>query len=139
MDEGGGDCGVDAAGECADHAPVADLLADAEDGVSDEVAGGPVAAAAADAQEEVLEELLTVRRVHDLGVELQADEAAVVRHHGVGRGVRVGERAEAGRKLGDAVAVGHPDGDGRRKAFEELIWRTNVTVLTPNCIIFAAI
>ena len=120
VDEGGGDGGVDAAGERADDAPVADLLADAEDGVGDEVAGGPVAAAAADAEEEVLEELLAVGRVHDFGVELEADEAAVVRHDGVGGAIGVGEGAEAGRELGDAVAVGHPDGDcrGQAKAVE---------------------
>ena len=37
--ERGGDGGVDAAGERADDAAVADLLADADDGVGDEVAG----------------------------------------------------------------------------------------------------
>src|SRR5207245_2457912 len=83
VDERGGDGGVDAAGEGADHSPVADLLPDAEDGVGDEVAGGPIAAAAADAQEEVLEELLTVRRAHDREVELKTDAAAVGRQHGV--------------------------------------------------------
>ncbi len=50
VDERGGDGGVDAAGERADDAPVADLLPDAEDGVGDEVARGPVAAATADTQ-----------------------------------------------------------------------------------------
>ena len=49
------DGGVDAAGERADHAAVADLLADAVDAVGDEVAGRPVAAAAADLVEEVLD------------------------------------------------------------------------------------
>ena len=34
-----------------------------------------------------------------------------LRHDGVGGVVGVGEGAEAGRQLGDAVAVGHPDGD----------------------------
>ena len=119
VDEGGGDGGVDAAGERADDAAVADLLADAEDGVGDEVAGGPVAAAAADAEEEVLEELLAVGRVHDLGVELEAEEAAVVGHDGVGGVVGVGDGVEAGRELCDAVAVGHPDGDRGGEAVEE--------------------
>ena len=40
-----------------------------------------------------------MRRVHDLGVELDADEARVVAHRGVGGVVGVGEGAEAGREL----------------------------------------
>ncbi len=75
MDERGGDGGVDAAGEGADDVAVAHLLADALDALGDEVRGRPVAAAAADAVEEVLDDLLALGGVDDLGVELEAEHA----------------------------------------------------------------
>ena len=45
VDEGGGDCGVDTAGQAADHFGVADLLADLGDLVLDDGGGVPVVAA----------------------------------------------------------------------------------------------
>ena len=52
----GDDGGIDAAGEAADDRGVADLLADGLDRLGDEVAHLPVAGAAADVVEEVLED-----------------------------------------------------------------------------------
>ena len=131
--EGGGDGGVDAAGEGAEHAAVAHLPADAQDRIGDEVAGRPVAAAAADAEDEVLDQRLPLGRVHHLRVELEADDAGVVAHDGDRGVLRVSEGAEAGGQLGNAVAVGHPDGHRAREALEDggvrLLVDDSVTVL----------
>ncbi len=51
-----------------------------------------------------------VRRVHDLGVELDAVDAPfVVLEHGHGRARRGGRDHEAVGRIGDAVEVAHPD------------------------------
>ena len=117
--QGGGDGGVDAAGEGADDAAGAHLLADAAHALGDEAAGGPVAPAAADVVEEVLQDALALGRVHHLGVELEAEEPGAVAHDGDGRVVGVGQGVEAGRHLGDAVAVAHPDRHRRWQALED--------------------
>src|SRR5690606_15744844 len=71
--EGGRDGRVHAAGESADHGAVADLRAYALDRLVDEGAGRPVGRAAADAEQEVGDDLVAARRVRDLGVELHAE------------------------------------------------------------------
>ena len=68
------DRGVDAAGEAAEHALAADLRADALDLLLDDGGGRPRGRRAGDLVEEVLQQLLAVRRVHDLRVELHAVE-----------------------------------------------------------------
>ena len=71
----------------------------------------PVAGEARDAEQEVLQEACADGGVDDLGVELDAVEAAVlVGDGGEGRGVALGEDGEARRDGGDLVAVAHPDG-----------------------------
>ena len=65
-----GHCRVDAAGQPADHALVADLRADPLDLLLDDVDHRPGRPAAGDVVEEVLEHLLAVRGVQHLGVEL---------------------------------------------------------------------
>jgi hypothetical protein len=75
--EGRGDGRIDAARQPADDVTVADLLADALDGVLDERAGCPGRFAAADAEGEVREDLIAARRVRDLGVELHAEDGRV--------------------------------------------------------------
>ena len=96
VDEQRGDRGVDPARERAEDALLADLGADALDLLLDHGRRRPGGPRAGDAVEEVLQHLLAVRRVHDLGVELDAVEAALRRLEG-------GDR----RRLGAA-------GDGRR-------------------------
>ena len=100
---------VDPAGQAADHAPVADLLADSGDLLLDHRRRGPGHVAAADALQERLEHCVAVRRVDDLRVVLDAVQAAVDvlqrRHRRLGRRR---ERGEARRRLEHGVAVRHP-------------------------------
>ena len=109
VDERGGHGGIDAAGEAEDHVRGADGLADLGHGAFDEVGHGPVRGAAADAEAEILDDERAHRGVDDLGVELDAEEAAVQVLHGGELGV-VGFRAglEAFGQARDLVAVGHP-------------------------------
>ena len=58
---------------------------------------------------EVAQQLRAVRRVHHLGMELHAVEAAaVVGDGGEGRALAGGHHAEAGRQAGHPVAMAHP-------------------------------
>ena len=66
------DRAVDAARQAADHAALADLLADVGDLGVAEAGHRPVAGAAADVPHEIGEQLAAVGRVHDLRVEHQA-------------------------------------------------------------------
>ena len=109
VDQDGDDRGVDPARERAEHALVADRVPDRVHGGIDEAGHGPRAGDAADV-EEVVEDLLALRGVDDLRVELDGVESPpLVRHRG-DRAVRGG--AERGEPLGRAqhrVAVAHPD------------------------------
>ncbi|GAA3088231.1 hypothetical protein GCM10020254_36090 [Streptomyces goshikiensis] len=98
LHEGRGDRGVHAAGEAADGALVADLLADRRDLLLDDVAGGPGGLQAGAAVEEVLQDLLAVRGVHHLGVVLHAVQLLLVVLEGR-------DRDDAGRR-GDGEALG---------------------------------
>ncbi len=109
VDERRGRGRVDAAGEAADDAAVADLLADPVDLLVDHRSGRPVLLAAGDLAQKALEDRLPVRGVDDLGMELNAVEAALVVLAGGDRGAGArGEGGEAGRRLVDAVAMAHP-------------------------------
>ena len=120
VDEHRGDARVDAAGEAADDAPVADLRADARDLLLDDRRRRPGQVAAADVAEERLEDVLPEGRVDDLGVELDAVEAALDRlDGGHGRRGRRGERGEPGRRGEDRVAVRHPAGLLGRQAGQQ--------------------
>ena len=88
---------------------VADLGADARDLLLDDRRRRPRHVAAADVAEEALEDVLAVGRVDDLGVELDAVDAALDRLEGRDRRRgRRGQRGEAGRRREDGVAVRHP-------------------------------
>jgi hypothetical protein len=120
MDEGGGDAGVDSAAEAEDDAFGADLLADFVDGVVDVVVHGPVAAAAADAVDEVADDFSAAGCVDDFGVELEAVEFLCAVFDGGVVGVfGDGDGFEAGGEFGEFVAVGVPDLEGFGQCEEE--------------------
>ena len=105
-----GDRGVDAAGQPADHAGVADLGADPGDLVRDDVAGVPVGRDAGGVVQEALDDLLAVGGVPHLGVPLHAVHPPLVARERGDRGRLAGrEDPEARGRLGDRVAVAHPD------------------------------
>ena len=70
------DAGIHAAAQAEDHLLLADLRADGLDRLVDVVAHRPVLAAAADAVDEVGEDLAPARRVDHFRVELQAEHLA---------------------------------------------------------------
>src|SRR5262249_41754630 len=101
--------GVDAAGQAANNAALADLGANLLDRLLLEGAHGPIALAAGDLAHEIAQQRCAVRRVPDLEVELGGVEAArLVGDHGDRRVRRGADYAEARRQPGDAVAVAHP-------------------------------
>ena len=104
------------------HLAGADLLADAGDLLGDDVAAVPVGGDAGGAVQEVLEHVLAVLGVLDLGVPLHAVEAALVVGERGDRGRRGrGEHVEALRRLRDGVAVAHPHGLLGRLAGEQRV------------------
>ncbi len=114
---------IDAAGQRADDALIADLSADLLDRLLAIGMHGPVALDAGDLLDEVLDQLGAVGRVHDLGVELHGVVfARFVGNEGEGRVGRGGQNLEARRDRGHAVAMGHPDlmaRAGRPEAVEQ--------------------
>jgi hypothetical protein len=107
--EGGRDRGIDAPGEPADHALPAHALAHAGDRVLHERGRRPCARAAAHAAREVAQHQPARLGVHDLGVELHADDRlARMGDGGEGRVLAGGDHLEAGRQAQHAVAVAHP-------------------------------
>ena len=100
---------IDPAAEPADHAPIADLLADLGNLGLAELCHRPVARKAADMAHEVCDQARTIRGMDHLGVKLGAVEfASLVRDHCERRTVTGGDDLEAGGKSGDLVAVAHP-------------------------------
>jgi hypothetical protein len=111
---------VDAARQPADHAAVADLGADPLDLLLDDRSWAPGRLAPADVREEVLEDVLAVRGVDDLRVELDSVEGALHVLEGCDRrSRRRGERREPRRRLEDRVAVRHPARLLARKAGQQ--------------------
>ena len=102
---------VDAARQRAEDALAADLGANPLHLLLDNRGRRPGRRCVGDAVEEVLEDVLAVRRVHDLGVELDAVEVALRRLEG-GHRRRRGRRDDlrAVGRLRDRVAVAHPHG-----------------------------
>ena len=96
VDEQRRDRGVDAAGEAADDAALADLGPDLLDLLVDHRLRRPLLLAAGDVAEEAGQDLGPVGRVDDLGVELDAVEAALGHLAGGDRRARArGQRREA--------------------------------------------
>ena len=100
---------VDAARQAADDALEADLSLDVVDRLVAERGHGPVAAAAADLDDEIAVEPRTVRRVHHLGVELQpVDLPVLVADGGEGGAFRGADHVETLGQRDHPVAVAHP-------------------------------
>ena len=111
VDQHGGHRAVDAAGQPADDAALADLGADLGDLGRAEMRHAPVARQAGDAAHEVADQLAAPGRVRHLGVELHGVELALLVGDGrERRALRHADHLEAGRQLRDAVAVAHPHG-----------------------------
>ncbi|MCY1521143.1 hypothetical protein D9M68_559430 [compost metagenome] len=109
VDERGSHARIDAARQAQDDFFVAHLLADLLHGFGDVVAHDPVGLGFADAEHEAVDDGLALHGVRDFGVELQRVVAArLVGHAGDGAAVGAGHELEAGRQLGDLVAVAHP-------------------------------
>ena len=109
VDERRGGRGVDASREPADHSSLADLGAHRRDLLVDHRGGRPALLEARDLAQEAVEDLGAVRRVDDLGVELDPVQAPLGALAGGDRRPWAGgQRDEARRRLEDAVAVAHP-------------------------------
>ena len=110
VDERGGHGGVDAAGEAENDFFVTDLLADLRDGFGDVVAHDPVGGALADVEHEAVEHFAALERVRHFRMELDGIKALfLVAHAGDRAGGRGAHDLEARGKLGNLVAVAHPD------------------------------
>ena len=110
VDDEGRDERVDAAAQPADDALLAHRAADLRDLALDERGHVPVGREPGQLEEEIGQDLLAVPGVDDLGMELDAVDAAVRVLDGGRLGVgRPARDAEAGRELLQAVAVAHPD------------------------------
>ena len=102
---------VDAARKAQDDAVFAHLRANRGDGVLDDGVHGPVLLEAADTEQEVLQQVVTVRGVAHLRMELRGVQLALGALHG-GDGADVGLRGheEAFWRAAHGVAVAHPHG-----------------------------
>ena len=111
---------VHSATQAADNPTAADLLADLGDLLFDDGRGRPGHVAAAYLAQERLQDLLSVRRMDDLGMELDAVDPALDRlERRDRRGGRRREGREAGWGLEDRVPVRHPAGLLRGQAVEK--------------------
>src|SRR5579885_861886 len=105
MDEQGRDRGVDAAGKSADDPLRADAAANLFDGLFDGGLCGPVAFAAADAKEEVADDIFALRRVRDFGMKLQPNDASRAAYSGDRIAFSAGEYPEPFRQPVYAVTM----------------------------------
>ena len=109
MDERRGDGGIDAARHGAEHLFVPHLAPDLFDLFGDKAAHRPVALGAADFVEEILQNLVAVLGVDDLGVKLHAVDALFLAPvHRNGAGLCGSEHFKARRNLRDVIGMAHP-------------------------------
>ena len=106
---------IDTARQAEQHLAITHLLANARDSVGDDVAGRPVARAAADVVYETLHDGLALQGVSHFGMELHAVEMALAIFHRGERRIRAARGyLESRRQRLDAIAVTHPDLEQRR-------------------------
>ena len=111
---------IHTAGERKEHLAVAYGLADALNLCLREAVHLPIALAAADIIEEVVNQLFAVLGVLHFRVELRRVDVTRRILHGRNRAVLgVRGHSKAGRHLGDIVRVGHPAGNLSRNAAEQ--------------------
>ena len=116
--------GVNAAGKPEDNLVVADLGFHLLHGVVYPRRELPVGVRTANVEYEVGDDMLAVLGMHDLGVELDPEEAAAFVAHGRIRAVRRPcAHLEPGRDRRHAVTVAHPDDEFVGKPLEELVPR----------------
>ncbi len=121
VDEERGDRGIHASGERTENAFAPDLRPDALDLLLDHGCRRPGRRGVRDRVEEVLQQIVPVGRVHDLGVELHSVEPPLgILEGGDRRGLRGGDDARSGRRSSHRVAVAHPADLLRREIDEEL-------------------
>ena len=116
VDENGGDRGIDAAGQAADHPALPDLPADFVDRFVLECPHRPIAGAAGDVAHEVAQDGGAVRRVDDFKMELRGVEPALLVGDHCDR--RIGRGADGHEALRAAALPGRhgssiPDSVGR--------------------------
>ena len=122
QENGGGDRRIDAAGQAADHAIVADTLAEVGHRLLDERLHLPQPLAAACVVEEVAQHQAAVRRMAHLRMELEPiDGASAMLDGGYGAGVGRCQRHEVLASALHLVAVAHPDDGFRRHAREQVV------------------
>ena len=104
---------IHATGKSTQHAAIANLAPNLVDHFLAVGRHGPVAFNTDDVVHEIGKQLAAVRRVYDLGVEHGGVIfARLIRSDGEGGVFGCGDDFEAIWKLGDAIAVAHPDGVG---------------------------
>ena len=103
------DCGINAAGQAADHLCIADLLADFRDLVLDDAGGIPVVAETCALVQEGLDKLLAHRGVLDFRMPLHAIQlAGFILHGGNGGALGVCQHFEAFRRGLNGHTMAHP-------------------------------
>ena len=120
---------IDAAGKSEQHLVArTDLVANLGDLGVDEVRHRPVAGLAANLMHEVSQQLRAARRMHDLGMKLDAANFAVLAAHRRARSI-IGMRdgSQRRRKRLDAIAMAHPHAMLLAfEAFEQRILRVDL-------------
>src|SRR5919198_2244353 len=114
MDESGSYRGINAAGERADSAAIADRSPDRGNRLMDEVLAGPLRPRVANPEDEVLQDLRPLACVVHLGMKLDRVQAALGILDGSHGIVSAPHQPETWRQLQRLVAMRHPDRHLRR-------------------------
>ena len=122
VDENCRDRGIHPAAQCADHAAVPHLPTDLVHATGHEGAHVPGRLTLGDLEQEVGQNVFPLRRMDDLGVELDAEEGTLAVPEGGVRGVpRVGQDLERGGEFVHLIPVAHPDLEASGQAGEQVL------------------